>query len=138
MRVIGSHWADTKNLFDSVLCNGSKSHEICYKPSFKVDNQHIEFSWLERAYCIQNPDGGWESAHIEFDEAVETALALSRKNDLSYKIFAAHNYDVAGTILSDEGEWGSKRYIGTAPNEMRRGCELTDLTDEWEEFAGFD
>ena len=51
----------------NVLCNGSRSHSVTYKPSFEVDGKHVEFTWLEKAYCIKLPDGKWDSAYLDFD-----------------------------------------------------------------------
>ena len=72
-----------------VLCNGQRSHTITYKPSFEVDGNHVEFTWLERAYCIKLPDGKWEQSYLHFREAANSAEALSNKFQTPILIYSA-------------------------------------------------
>jgi len=110
-----------------VLCNGSRSHSIEYKPSFAVDGKHVQFTWLDKAYCVKLPNGEWENAYLDFDKAGKSALELSNSLQAPTKIYAANNYDVGETQMNEEGVWELSSYIESATNDNRQGCELTEL-----------
>lgn len=117
----------------SIECfNGKKrkNHRITYFPSLKVDGIQADSDPWERmslstVYCVKRPDGEWDLAFMDDDDARKRAVEISKETDQEVRFYSSDSLYFWITRKTD-GAW---RMIPAAYDEVedrddRRGCEL--------------
>lgn len=118
----------------SVECfNGKsrKNHEIGYAPYLKVDGIRVDYNnpWeemgLSTMYCVKLPNGKWDKAFMDMEDARRRTVKLSIEHKMPVRFYVSDGNYYWESFQNSAGVWMTSVPTDEVRNkDERRGCEL--------------